>query len=109
MGRRGPHLKDDRLIIELALALQIAWGLSERKAIDLALALMEGRPVEPTKIPRGGKRKPGTLIGYRLREQFRGRSATIRRKLKCADRAVTLALAALLLKRLPKNLPKSKT
>jgi hypothetical protein len=114
MGRRGPHLKDDRLIIELALALQIAWGLSERKAIDLALALMEGRPVEPTKIPRGGKRKPGTLVGYRLREQFRGRSATIRRKIHKpqdfnADPAVTLALATLLMKRRPKNLPKTKT
>jgi hypothetical protein len=109
MGRRGPQPKNDRPIVELALALQIAWGLSERRAIDLALALIQGDPVEPTKIPRGGKRKGGTLIGYRLRgESFRGRNATIRRKLKHADRAVTLALAALLL-RLPKKLSQTKT
>jgi hypothetical protein len=114
MGRRGPPLKDDRLIIELTLALQVAWGLSERKAIDIALALLEARVVEPTKVPRGGKRKGGTLIGYRLRESFPGRASSIRRKMHKpqdfnADPAVALALATLLMKRRPKNLRKTKT
>jgi hypothetical protein len=77
--------------------MQAAWGLSERRAIDLALALMEGQPVEPSKMPRG--RKAGTLIGYRLLNNmtFAGRAATIRRKLKWADRTVILAIAIMLL------------
>jgi hypothetical protein len=103
-GKRGRPKKDftidpDLPIAELAIALQAAWGLSERRAIDLALALMEGSPVEPSKMPRG--RKGGLLVGYQLPNNmtFAGRAATIRRKLKWADRTVTRALAIMLTKR----------
>ena len=105
-GKRGRPKKDfaadpDLAIAELAIALQAAWGISERKAIDLALALMEGSPCEPSKRPRGSKHKAGTLVGYQLPERmsFAGRAATIRRKLKWADTTVTRALAIMLTKR----------
>jgi hypothetical protein len=96
-----PTADTDLPIAELAIALQAAWGISERKAIDLALALMDGHPVEPSKRPRGSGHKPGTLVGYELpgNMSFAGRAATIRRKLTFADRRFTLALAALLIAR----------
>jgi hypothetical protein len=70
-GKRGRPKKNfpadpDLPIVKLALALQAAWGLSERKAIDLALALLEGSPCAPSKRPRGSKHKGGTLVGYQL-------------------------------------------
>jgi hypothetical protein len=96
-----PTADPDMPIAELAIALRAAWGLSERKAIDVALALMEGLPVEPSKRPRGINHKAGTLVGYQLPGQmsFAGRAATIRRKLKWADTTVTRALAIMLTKR----------
>jgi len=103
--KRGRPKKDfaadpDLAIAELAIALQAAWGISERKAIDLALALMEGSPGAPSKRPRGCKQKPGLLVGYHLPNNmsFAGRAATIRRKLKYANRTVTRALAILVTK-----------
>jgi hypothetical protein len=105
-GKRGRPKKNfaadpDLPIVKLAIAMQAAWGLSERRAIDLALGLIEGRPVEPSKRPRGSKQSTGLLVGYRLpgRTTFAGRAATIRRKLKWADRTVTLAIAIMLTKR----------
>jgi hypothetical protein len=101
--RRGRPPKDfasdpDRLIVDLAAALRAAWGLSERKAVDLALAVIEGSPIEPSKLPRGAKRKGGILIGYQLPRHvsFAGRGATIRRKLRQADKGVVLALTVLI-------------
>jgi hypothetical protein len=88
----------DRLIVDLAAALRPAWGLSERQAVDLALAVIDGSPIEPSKLPRGAKYKSGLLIGYQLARHasFRGRNATIRRKLRQADKGVVLALTVLI-------------
>jgi hypothetical protein len=72
----------DLLVAELAIALQAAWDVSERKAIDLALAWLQGESGKPSKRPRGSK--AGELVGYALPMQrsFASRSADIRRKLK---------------------------
>lgn len=69
-------------VAEWAIALQGAWDLSERKAFDLALAICQGEPGEPSRIPRGGK--AGVLVGSALplNRRFNSRSADIRRKLK---------------------------
>jgi hypothetical protein len=85
-ARRGrpPQPRDtDLAVAELAIAVQAAWDLSERKAIDWALAVIEGEPVSPSKIPRGMTRRQGTLIGHALPrgDSFAGRSRDIRRKL----------------------------
>jgi hypothetical protein len=55
---------DDEFVVDLAASLKIAWGLSERKAIDLAVALSEARPTKPTKLPRGAKGRRGWLASY---------------------------------------------
>ena len=71
--RRGRPLRDDAWIIDVVAALRIAWGLSERAAIDLALALVEGRTVTPSKLPRGAGKYGGVLVGYELGASFAGR------------------------------------
>jgi hypothetical protein len=88
-AKRGRPPRDysddpDLEVAEWAIALQGAWGLSERKAIDLALAICQGKRVPPSKIPRGAKKIGGILTGYALpmNRQFRSRNADIRRKLK---------------------------
>jgi hypothetical protein len=85
--RRGRPPRDysddpDLPVAELAFALQIAWDLSERRALDLALAIYQGEPTKPSNIPRGAK--AGVLVGYALPTQktFASRNADIRRKLK---------------------------
>ena len=85
--RRGRPLRDysddpDLPVAELAIALQAAWDLSERRAIDLALAVRQGEPSNPTKRPRGAK--AGVLVGYALplKKSFSSRNSDIRRKLK---------------------------
>ena len=82
--RRGrpPSDRDDLLIAETAFALEAAWGLSERQAIDWALTIHQAELVLPTKIPRGGK--AGMLLGYALprRAGFHSRNRDIRRKLE---------------------------
>jgi hypothetical protein len=85
--RRGRPPRDysddpDLPIAELAIAFQAAWDLSERRAIDLALAVHQGEPGNPTKRPRGAK--AGVLVGYALplKKSFSSRAADIRRKLK---------------------------
>jgi hypothetical protein len=72
----------DLFVAEFAFALQAAWGLSERRALDLALAADQGVPVGSSKTPRGGK--TGALVGYALPNEasFSGRNRDIRRKLK---------------------------
>jgi hypothetical protein len=83
-------------VAELAFALQAAWGLSERAAIDLALAICQGKPCAPS------KRGAGVLVSYALPRQrtFRSRNADIRRKLKVGklrpDAEVVLKIARLL-------------
>ena len=85
--RRGRPSRDysddpDLVIAETAFALEAAWGLSERTAIDWALTIHQAELVLPTKIPRGGK--AGMLLGYALprRAGFHSRNRDIRRKLE---------------------------
>jgi|AmaraimetFIIA100_FD_contig_123_20024_length_4201_multi_4_in_0_out_2_4 hypothetical protein len=103
--RRGRPSRDysddpDVVIAETAIALQAAWGLSERRSIDLALAIHQAEPGAPTKIPRGGK--AGLVVGYTLpnQEGFHGRNRNIRRKLEGGklrpDALVVRAVARLL-------------
>jgi hypothetical protein len=97
--KRGRPPKDftndpDLRIAALALALQAVADLSERKAVDLALAVVEGEPVPASKMPRGAsKRAAGVLIGYRLPKTVAGRNATIRRKLKLVTKDTAVAMA----------------
>jgi hypothetical protein len=80
--RRGRGGDDDLLVAETALAFKTAWGLSERVALDCALALHRGKLGPASKIPRGAK--AGTLVGVTLADQqsFHGRNRDIRRKLE---------------------------
>ena len=85
--RRGRPPRDysddpDLVIAETAFALEAAWGLSERSAIDLALTIHQAEAAAATKVPRGGKE--GTVIGYALPHQagFHSRNRDIRRKLE---------------------------
>jgi hypothetical protein len=87
MGRPPKDIRDDpdRIKIEFAMALQKAWGLSERKAFDFVVARFEALATEPTKTPRGAHKHPGAqIVGYETRP-FRtvsGRSSVLRRKSK---------------------------
>jgi hypothetical protein len=85
--RRGRPPRDyaedpDIEVVEWAIALQGAWGMSERAALDLALAICQGEPGPPLKIPRGAK--TGIVVGYALplRKNISSRNADIRHKLK---------------------------
>jgi hypothetical protein len=75
-------------------------GVSERQALDLALAICQGELVEPSRIPRGAK--AGVLTGYKLQMErhFDSRNADIRRKLKAGKlrphREMVLRMARLL-------------
>jgi hypothetical protein len=99
--RRPAHEDDpDLLVAETAIALEAAWGLSERRAIDLALAIRRGKLGSASKMPRGAK--AGTLVGFTLpdRQSFHGRNRDIRRKLEAGklrpDARVVRAIARLL-------------
>jgi hypothetical protein len=103
--RRGRPQRDysddpDLLAAETAIALQAAWGLSERRAIDLALAIHQGKLGSASKMPRGAK--AGTLVGFTLadRQSFHGRNRDIRRKLEAGklrpDARVVRSIARLL-------------
>lgn len=98
IARRRSH-DDDLLVAETAIALQVAWGLSERTAIDWALTIHQATGFgRPSKIPRGAK--AGTVIGFALPETVHGRNRDIRRKLESGklqlDARVVRAMALLL-------------
>jgi hypothetical protein len=107
--RRGRPPRDyrddpDLEVAEWSIALQAAWGLSERKAIDFAIGIVQGELSPASRLPRGAGRKGGVLVGYRLPDGrgFSSRNADIRRKLKAgklkANREVVLRIAHLLLR-----------
>jgi hypothetical protein len=85
-GRPPRDYRDDPdlRVAELAIALQTAWGLSQRAALDLALALRQGARIIPSRLPRGGRKLGHVLVGYMLpmKRSFHSRTADIRRKLK---------------------------
>jgi hypothetical protein len=93
---------DDVEVLEWAIALRAAWGLSERRALDLALAVCQGAFALPSKVPRGGK--AGMLVSRALpsERRFDSRNADIRRKLQAGKlrphREITLRIARLLLR-----------
>jgi hypothetical protein len=101
-GRPPKDIRDDpdRIKIEIALALQKARGLSERKAFDLVVAWFESRMTEPTRTPRGASKHPGSLLaGYETfpAKTVAGRALTLRKKSKQlpprADVVAALTLA----------------
>jgi hypothetical protein len=75
-----PHL----MVAEFAVALMVENDMSERSAIDLALAWLEGERWPATKLPRGSRGRTGVLVGYQLPQErsFTSRAADIRRKFK---------------------------
>ena len=103
--KRGRPSLDDDAVINLAAAFRIAWKLSARGANDLAVSWLEAREVEPSKPPRGSKRRDPSsiLVGYehRFRTSFSGRDATLRQKQSRGDATphpgVVLALTFILL------------
>ena|SRR2546429_4559646 len=110
--KRGRPRRDysddpDLEVAEWAIALQAAWDMSERAAIDFALAVCQGAPGEPSKIPRGAK--AGVLVGYALPRQrsFHSRNADIRRKLE-ADKLRPNAEATLGIARVLHNIRRLK-
>jgi hypothetical protein len=95
---RPPQTNDtDQLTIDLVAAMQDAWGISERKAIDLAICFLEAQPGPPTKVPRGQHAADGLLVGYEQRtlKTFAGRSATLRQKAKPRPQVVRVLSLAL--------------
>ena len=99
LGRGRPRNDDDLITIEFALALKKAWGLSERKAFDFVVARFKSRATEPTKIPRGARKRPGGgVVGYETfpKKTVSGRAATLRqgkgRARQDVVHALTLAL-----------------
>lgn len=80
--RKGRPPGDDQTVANLAAALRAEWGLSARKADDLAIALLEAKELPPTKLPRGAKRWPGSVvIGYEHPiASFKSRESRLRKK-----------------------------
>jgi len=105
--RRGRPSRDysddpDVAIAEIAIALEVAWGFSERRAIDLALVACQGTPGPPSKTPRGVKAGMwrGGSVALPEQQSFHGRNRDIRRKLKSGklqpDAEIVRAMARLL-------------
>jgi hypothetical protein len=80
--RMGRPPGDDQAVANLAAALREEWGLSARKADDLAIALLEAKEVPPAKLPRGAKRRPDSVaIGYEHPiASFKSRESRLRKK-----------------------------
>jgi hypothetical protein len=93
--QRGRPQKDittaEQQKIRLVTALQAAWGISERKAFDLLVALSEAE-LETANNGRAGFRLPYTT--------FAGRTSTLRKKRKsgAAPNDETTALMTLALR-----------
>jgi hypothetical protein len=96
----GRPPKDDLLVRELAIAVEVARGIDPQEAHDLALALIEGNHARPTKLPRGYRKAPRIEVGgLQSAATFKGRGPAIARKIKRQDgvrRDVVIALFHLL-------------
>jgi hypothetical protein len=83
--RHGRPRKDvaDQIVIDAALAAQLLYGLGPQQARDFALALLEGRRVAPSNLPRGAWKAPtgSVLASYELVPKVKGREAAVARKL----------------------------
>jgi hypothetical protein len=87
--RRGRPPNEDRvvadqIIIDMAAALTAAYGLGPQRARDFALALLEGKIVRPTRLPRGAGKvsAASVLASHRLPKTVTGRHASVVRNLK---------------------------
>jgi hypothetical protein len=102
-NRRIDCEREAQRLVDVTAALEVAWDLSERAAIDMAIALLEATSTEPTKVPRGSKRRSGALVGYYLPYQtFAGRNSAVRNWLKAgakADPSIALPIVLALLSR----------
>jgi hypothetical protein len=103
VGRPPKPLTDDPdlQVIGDALALRLAHGYSKRVAIDLAIAIHESQPAEPTNRPRARRPAnwlPGGLILQRPGARFDHRNDALRQKMKRLPRKVLreLQITALL-------------
>ena len=75
----------DQLAIDLAEAFRVAWQLGAQRARDLAIAVLEGTEVAPSKRPRGRRPADWKLTGFEnLAAQFENRSDYLRWKAKGA-------------------------
>jgi hypothetical protein len=80
------HEDPDQITIALVAAMRDAWGISERKAFDLAICLLEAHEEPPTKVPRAKHPAGSVLTGYALplNRTFTSRASTLRKKSKRA-------------------------
>jgi hypothetical protein len=99
-GRPPKEIREDPdpLAAEFALALEDAWKISQRRAIDLVIAWFDSRVVPASKTPRGAKDLDGLLVGYETSpaRTFAGRASVLRRKAKHARPAVVKILTVVL-------------
>jgi hypothetical protein len=79
--KKDPCTDPDQVTITLVAAMRNAWGLSERRAFDLAICLLESWEGPATKVPRGSRHLTGILAGYDG-PRFSGRSSSLRQKSK---------------------------
>jgi hypothetical protein len=97
LGRPSQTNDPDQFTVDVIAAMQDAWGISERKAIDLAICFLESQPRPPTKVPRGRHAADGVLVGYQQTtlKTFAGRAATLRQKAKPRPHVVRVLSLAL--------------
>src|SRR5258708_22169456 len=83
---KEPQDDPDQITIALVAAMRDAWGISERKAFDFAICLLEAREGPATKVPRGKHPANSVLVGYELANNraFANRASTLRKKSKRA-------------------------
>jgi hypothetical protein len=102
--RRGRPSKDDQIVVDVAAALTEAYSLGPQQARDLALAVLEGKMVTPSKLPRGAGRRAlphSVVMAYELPfATFKGRQVTILQKIRSGKlrprRDVVVALVSVL-------------
>ena len=78
--QRGRPPRDDELVIDAARALRIIFGLGPQRARDLAIALMEGHEIGPSRRPRARRPDDWTLTGFNLRVSVERRSRHLKEK-----------------------------
>jgi hypothetical protein len=78
--QRGRPPRDDELVIDAARALRIIFGLGPQRARDLAIALMEGHEIGPSRRPRARRPNDWTLTGFNLGVSVERRSRHLKEK-----------------------------
>jgi hypothetical protein len=85
--RRGrpPRHERDQLAVDFAKLFEIGLGLGPQDARVLALAHLEGRPVPPSKRPRGGNPDWIPAAYELLGATFKGRSDHLQRQQRAGE------------------------